>query len=264
MKSLIKITLSLALLVLFSGCSVYQLVSIESNAPKNNQSEFIIENDTVSIIYAFHGQGGSLVVDIFNKLNKPLYIDWRKSALIIEDESFTLWKDQASLNGVSSSVEVFDNNGVAYSEGNIGGTLVKNDNISFIPPHSKIVVNSYNLNVPFVELPKENGEKITFFTRHGEERRGRKYTFLADNSPYIFRIFLSMDTEDSFKKPVHFDNSFWISNLVTLKTDAEEFDIHFGNQFYNIKQTSGGNAMLYGAVIGAAVLGAASGQSPAN
>jgi hypothetical protein len=264
MNLLIKITFGFILLVFFTGCSIYQHVSIDGDAPKNALSEFIIENDTASIIYSFHGQGGSLVIDIFNKLDKPLYVDWRKSALIIEDESFTLWKDEASLNGVSSSVGVVDNNGVAYSQGNIGGTLVKKDNMSFIPPHSKIVVNSYNLNTPFLELPKENGAKITFFTRNGEERSGRKYTFLADNSPYIFRIFLSIATDDSFNKPAQFDNSFWISDLITSRTAPQEFDIHFGNQFYNMKQTSGGNAVLCGALLGVIVLGAASGQAPSN
>lgn len=233
MKSLIKLALGLTFLVLFSHCTTYQLVSVDGNAPKNDQSAFIIENDTVSIIYSFHGQGGSLVIDIFNKLSQPLYVNWRKSALIIEDESFTLWKDEASFNGVSSSEGVMDDNGVAYAEGNMEGSLVKKEEISFIPPHSKVVVHSYNLNTPFIEIPKENGEKITFFTRTGEERRGRKYSFPADNSPYMFRIFLSVATDDSFKKPVQFDNSFWISDLVTSHTGPEEFDVYFGNQFYN-------------------------------
>lgn len=264
MKLLIKIASCLAFLVLISGCSVYQLVSIESNAPKNDHSEFIIENDTVSIIYSFHGKGGSLVIDIFNKISKPLYVDWRKSALIIEDESFTLWKDEASLNGVSSSVQVTDDDGVTYSNGNIGGSLVKNEMISFIPPYSKIVVKSYNLNAPFFNIPKEQGEKITLFTREGEERRGRKYSFSRDNSPYNFRIFLSVATDDSFKKPVQFDNSFWISECVSSSVEPQDFDVYFGNQFYNEKESTSANKVVGGALIGAIVVTAATVKTPPN
>lgn len=264
MKSLIKITSAFIFLVLFSGCSVYQQVSIESNTPKNDRSEFVVENDTVSIIYSFHGQGGSIGMDIFNKLNKPLYVDWRKSALIIEDESFTLWKDEASLSGVSSSVQVMDNEGAVYSQGNIGGSLVTNDNISFIPPYSKIIVNNYNLNTPFFNTPKELGHKITFYTREGEERRGRRYIFSPDNSPYIFRIFLSFDTNDSFKNPIHFDNSFWVSEYVTSSADLDKFDVYFGNQFYNEKASTAANKLVGGALIGAIVVAAASVKTPPN
>lgn len=264
MQSLIKITSAFIFLVLFSGCWVYQQVSVESNTPKNDRSEFVVENDSVSIIYSFHGQGGSIGIDIFNKLNQPLYVDWRKSALIIEDESFTLWKDEASLKGVSSSVQVMDNEGTVYSQGNIGGSLVKNDNISFIPPYSKIVVNNYNLNTPFFNTPKELGQKITFYTRDGEEKRGRRYLFSRDNSPYIFRIFLSLATNDSFKNPMHFDNSFWISEYVTSSTDPKEFDVYFGNQFYNEKASTAANKVVGGALIGAIVVAAASVKTPPN
>lgn len=264
MKSLIKITSALSFLVLFSGCSIYQQVSIESNTPQNDRSEFVVENDSVSIIYSFHGQGGFIGIDIFNKLNQPLYVDWRKSALIIEDESFTLWKDEASLNGVSSSVQVMDNEGIVYSQGNIGGSLVKNDNISFIPPHSKIVVNNYNLNSPYFNIPKELGQKITFYTRSGELRRGRKYSFSAEHSPYIFRIFLSMANNDSFRDPIHFDNSFWISEIVTSSADPHEFDVYFGNQFYNEKTSTAAKKLVGGALIGAIVVAAASVKTPPN
>jgi len=264
MKAVLRLLVGLVFLFLIAGCSVYQQVSVAGDAPQNDHSEFIVENDTISIIYSFHGRGGDISIDLFNKLNKPLYVDWRKSALIIEDESFSLWKDEASLNGVSSTIQVTDDEGVSYSDGFMGGSLIKNETISFIPPYSRIVANNYNLNAPIFNLPKEQGKKITFYTSDGDEIKGRKFSFTPEDSPYIFRIFLSISTEDSFKNPVHFDHSFWVSDYVQSSADPKKFDIYFGNQFFNEQTNTTGNAIFYGALIGAIVLGGAAAETPVN
>ena len=137
MRIIIKIFIGLISLSLFTGCITYQHVSLSGNAPQNEKSEFVVENDSVSLIYSFHGHSGPITMDIANKLNKPLYVDWRKSALIINGQSFTLWKDEASLNTHVSSTSVLQDDQTIQTSGNLQGSIVKNDKVSFIPPPGK-------------------------------------------------------------------------------------------------------------------------------
>lgn len=235
MKSLIKIASGLTFLVLFSSCWVYQHVSLQGNAPQNDKSEFVIENDSIAILYSFYGEGGPITINISNKLNQPLYVDWRKSALIINGQSFTLWKDQASLSAYTSSYSVMQDDQVTHISGNIEGSIVKNDKVSFIPPHAKIVINSYSLYNGLFNTPDQAGEKIKFFTADGYKRKATKYAFSEQTSPFNFRIFLSVSLDDNFKSPFQFDNNFWVSEYFTTTADPSALDIYFGNQFYNTK-----------------------------
>ena len=102
-------------------------------------------------------------------------------------------------------------------------------------PQAKIVVNSYSLYDGLFISADQQGEKLVFFTALDEKRKAMKYTFSRENTPFTFRIFLSMSINDDFKSPFHLDNTFWVSSYVNTRVELEAFNVYFGNQFYNMK-----------------------------
>ncbi len=68
------------------------------------EGDFVQENDTVRISYRFWGENAPVTITIYNKLDEPLYVDWGRSALIIDDVATTYDPKVASVRGESSSV----------------------------------------------------------------------------------------------------------------------------------------------------------------
>ena len=62
-----------------------------SNLP-NKENSF--ENDTVRIAYSFWSENGSYSFSVYNKLNVPLYIDWKKSSLVKNNDKLNYWSDE--------------------------------------------------------------------------------------------------------------------------------------------------------------------------
>ena len=84
--------ISLLCLILFSSCETYiQLYHLESKTVKKENDTFIFENDTLKITYSFWGNRGVLAFEIYNKLAKPIYVDWKKSSFIYKDQKLNFW-----------------------------------------------------------------------------------------------------------------------------------------------------------------------------
>ena len=232
MKTLLKILVVLFSIVLFSSCKAYQHVRLSSNIPLTSQSEFLVENDSIRVIYSFYGKGGPIHMEIFNKLNTPFSVDWSKSALIKDGQSYSLWKDEARINGTATGYNIIPQNEIINSVSNIEGEIVKKDKVTFIPPQSKIVFNSYTVQGKLLDTPEQGGEKTVFYTLNGK-RRAMKYSFSKEDSPLNFRIFLSFSADESSRAPFQIDNTFWVSDYFTSNTSPAALGIYPGNQFYN-------------------------------
>jgi len=91
------LTLFLAMLLL-SACTTIQYVTIDSSQlQKDKKALFTMENDTMRLVYSFSGAGGDITISVFNKISQPFYIDWSRSSIIRNDQSFTLQRRDAEL-----------------------------------------------------------------------------------------------------------------------------------------------------------------------
>ena len=105
MRNLLYLFVFAALLLGLSACSSYYYSMLNSNDPvgeKNERGDFVQENDTVRISYRFWGENAPVTITIYNKLDEPLYVDWGRSALIIDDVATTYDPKVASVRGESS------------------------------------------------------------------------------------------------------------------------------------------------------------------
>jgi len=101
-----RTSLSLFLTMLFlSACTTYQYVTIDSSQlQKDKKDLFTMENDTMRLVYSFSGAGGNITVSVFNKTYQPFYIDWSRSSIIRNDQSFTLQRRDAELIPPQTSI----------------------------------------------------------------------------------------------------------------------------------------------------------------
>jgi hypothetical protein len=218
----------IVLLVIFTiplliSCSKYQYFTLASNdAPKNQKQQFLGENDTCRITYNFNGQHGPISVSIYNKLSKPLQIDWKRSALIIGDSSASFFEPQVIFNG-----EV-ERNRYAINQ-DFSGTVTQPESIDFIPPQSGITKQSKYIRSKFVK---------TVGWRQKMRMGGQTIkvsNFTKENSPVAFRIYLTLVSDNN---SFNIEHSFYAARLTEAKTRPGQFGMNDGSNFF-IKERTG-------------------------
>lgn len=207
------------LIVFISSCTSY--VQLYETRPistlQSSADSYTFENDTLKIVYSFWANHGSLSYSVFNKMEVPIYIDWKKSSYIRNSQKINYWKDITSTSGMfNTSGSVF--RGSIYENSLLNVTSVKPESISFIAPKSTIYLSQFALfTSPKTDLSEvfdidsairtDNSAKKT-------ELRSQKYN--ETNSPLIFRNFLTISTSDKFEKDAYIDNGFYLYKVTEM------------------------------------------------
>jgi len=220
---------------LFSGCTAYQYTSIGSTLPHNDRMGYTYENDTVQITYNFSGQNCPVTIEVYNKLSKPIYIDWSKSAVIINNQRYSYWKDEASFHSNSSTYEIQWVKDFSVSGTVTDGTIKRDEQISFIPPQSKVTETRIHLKSTFVAVNKKDAA-------FDGDNNGKVYAFDKDDSPLKFRSFLTLSVSNDFSEPIYTDDMFWISTILQTASDPAMYPYKPANQYYVSKTTDFGKA----------------------
>jgi hypothetical protein len=212
--------------LLLSGCSKFQYVFIDSHLHQNEKKEFITENDTVMIKYSFAGENFPITLTILNKLNQPLYIDWDRSVVVINN---------------------LQANGPFYHE----------NQANFIAPLSSVIVTSNQLRSEFIKV--EQNDPGTKFCLPGGGASGMKYSFDEKTTPLFFRNILALTTNEDYSIPTFFDYSFWVSDIFQTSAGSSSMPYAPLNRFLIRKTTAAGNIMGWTALISVTILAAAIG-----
>lgn len=137
-----RYALGIIILTICSSCSLYRYDILDSNIRSKPNAPFTFEDDTLKLSYSF--PNGNANVEIFNKSDFPLYVDWSRSARIAD--------------GVSSSYDVADSP------------------ISFIPPGSRLVRPLFSV---VDHTPVENKPVELQYTRESSPLKFRSYLMLS-------------------------------------------------------------------------------------
>ena len=137
------------MLLSLSSCSSYYYSTLASNDRSGRydvNKDFVIDNDSVCIIYNFHGEDGPVLVTVQNKMDEPLFVDWQRSALIVNGKATSYYKDAIPVEGVTESSSY----GSSYnwdrqygsvssrSRGSFSGEIQLPKGVEFIPPCAQI------------------------------------------------------------------------------------------------------------------------------
>jgi len=212
-KSKMILVLACFGILVFSGCSQYQYISMNSNLKQNDNREYISENDTVQTKYIFAGRDCPMRVKIYNKLQIPLYIDWSRSALIIDTDQ-------------------------------VSDPFYHDSTYSLIDPHASIELSGILVQNCFIPTsPNDSAAKVLIYTNCGTTEVTR-YSYTPDTSPLYARCYLVLSTLEDGSAPCYIDDQFWVSDIKKTMACPASLAYKPYNEFYVKKTTT------YGKILG--------------
>lgn len=227
-----KLSTALFLLTILSGCGSYvQVIETKTENTKIEDDMYVYENDSIKITYDFWQEKGLLSFTIYNKLNRPVYVDWKKSSYINKGVKRNFWEDTESTKTLEKR------SGYSYRQSSLTSSFtnsintsssetVKPEKITFIPPKSNYTRSQFFLlPIPFLKI--KNYPNIKEMPKLNSENKIVKYQekdFRKDETPLVFRNFLSLSYSENFDKEFYVDNEFYISKVIKVeKTQFETY-----------------------------------------
>lgn len=234
----VRFLLLLFVAVFLTSCGSYvQVFETETTNASVTENKYIFENDSIKVEYDFWADQGIMQFTIFNKLNKPIYIDWKKSSYVNDGVKLNYWEDSEVIKSVGSMSTIgylgrytLKNFSFYTSTTESSSVVTKSERITFIPPKSTFKKSSFKL-LPIKKLPIRNydWEELPHIKDNGKTIKTMVVNYNKGNSPLTFRNFFTFSTTESFEKEVYVDNEFYVSKLLKV-------DFH---QFKNLKHENG-------------------------
>ncbi len=218
-----------------AGCSTYQYAVLDGDLNRDQSYQFIHETDSIRVKYSFMGENGPIQIEIFNKQTQPVYVDWKKSSLIINENTIPYWKDESIINATSAGYNLNWMPTYTTNRSQTDGIISRAVSINFIPPQSSVTHNSIFIKQEFFQLPQPSSDNEMKLNPNGAT--ALKYTYQPENSPLKFRSYLTLSSKEDFSKTMVLDNHFWVTEIMQSSIEPSLFPGKI-NQFY-IKETTG-------------------------
>jgi hypothetical protein len=217
---------SLSLMLIgFSACSnsFYQVLETTSNDAKLQGEQLVYENSEVKLTYNFWSNNGQIGFLMFNKTDKPIFIDWDKSHLIHNGISYDYWNDTEKTNAYSVSKSGYVNNVISNTVSLASGTkatmsemtTAKPKKIVHVPPRSAVSVNTFNIqSTPFYDCD--------FKLRYSSAKNLKVKTFDKASSPAVFRNYITYSDNANADNYKIVDNEFYVSSIKNVSYQTFE------------------------------------------
>lgn len=256
-----RLTILILSVFLVSCSSTYFYSRVNTEMPDVFQVEngdFVFENDSLWIAHSFNGEDAPILITVYNKMDTPLYIDWAKSALIVQDESTSYYKNVGQINSTTNASGY--NYGFVtdfYSE--TKGNVAYPENISFIPPRTKVSKTKLRLNLDIRDM--EQIYQTDSIKKRNKSKSVKRANFTPENSPLKFTSYLTLFSRP--ENPMVYEQDFYMSSLIKTNEirpkDLPKESLNSGDMFYVVKYADNSAAeVLLGITIiaGAAYLDA--------
>ncbi len=224
MKKIIYFTLSTIIFISFS-CSKEYIQIYDTNTTNTKQIEglWVFETDTLKVTYEFWASKGVMYFSLFNKLDKPIYIDWKNCSFIYNNNKLNYWIDEQQSTLVSYYGGYFYNGpliipGLTINNGvqNSFSTTTKPERITFIPPKSNYYRSQfYLLPIDYFKFNSKTVVKTTVPRNDKPKKMTNVYENLYDinTTPLKFRNFLSISLVENSNDFFYVDNNFFLSSV---------------------------------------------------
>lgn len=199
--------------ILFSSCSSYTYFysvvdGVDPYISRNQNNELVIETDSVDVIYNFHGKNAPITVGVYNKMSVPVFVDWRKSGVVIDGnvstyreplEEYALWGDTGTVN--------------------YGRFLNDPEGMSMVKPRQRLNTQVLELsNFNFHTVPDSIFQLNQAGIFYQENKDLKSITYGIDNSPIYLGTFLTIyERVDNTDETLIFDADFYMSELIQGK-----------------------------------------------
>ena len=169
----------------------------------------------------------------FNKKNVPLYIDWNKSSLLVNNDKVAYWEDKVITRSRSRNTtryyDVYEfypallNTYLLASQyGMSESTSSRPERITALPPDARYFKVKFNLSsldiYPSAPYKKVIGERVKVGNWGEKEVKDSLFTksFIQSNSPLFFKNFLVLSYSENFSNEFYIDNQFYISKIIEM------------------------------------------------
>ncbi|MBY0432538.1 MAG: hypothetical protein K2U26_00345 [Cyclobacteriaceae bacterium] len=219
------LVLSTTVLLAF-GCAKIQVYDTSATNSELNNSFWVFESDTVMITYEFWANKGVMSFSVYNKANKPIYIDWKNSSFIHDYNKMNYWVDEEfstlqSFYGGYYYKGPLLKPGYAVTAGTqtSSSKTVKPERVTFIPPKSYYYRTQFYL-VPNNYFPINT--KVASIRYADEDKPKKSNSFQEVNydyrtSPLKFRNYLAFSFSESAQTFFFVDNEFYVSSIKQMK-----------------------------------------------
>ncbi|MEZ4805413.1 MAG: hypothetical protein R2852_07990 [Bacteroidia bacterium] len=238
MKNLKFSLLVLSVVMLTTSCNQFiQLVESESVGKDAVTENGVCENSDIRINYDFWAEDGVTYFSIYNKADKPMYIDWKRSVFIYNDWKNNYWIEKTTTENYMVPVGTGKN--VVYTN---KVSTVWAERYTFIPPHTYVSVpmtyvimnNGLQVNTE----TKSNGKSTINVSQSLRTDKSLKTTipktvgsgntkawvktYTKENSTNRFRNFLTYSFDEKFTTEKFIENDFYVSKVTEM--NAKNFN----------------------------------------
>jgi len=240
-----KLILFLSLSLFLFSCKPSYIFETNSTKPsviKDDKGFYTYENDTLKIVYTFWAKSGVLAFSFYNKLNVPLYINWKRSSFVYNENKQDFWREEA----ITKRTEVKVKRGLAQSGvannailplvtlSSSASLLAGNDvtvipeKITFLAPKSYIFKAKFSLFTnDWSNLQNGWNKGILQNPSNQKDQIKIKYLLLKEaESPINFRNFITISTTEDFIKESYIDNQFYVSKITEIQKSKTYKMIH--------------------------------------
>lgn len=244
MKHVLVTTLVVSLILSMVSCSstyYYSILSSPDGDLENVENgDFLYEDDSLWIAHCFNGEDGPVQVTIFNKSDVPLYVDWNKSALIVNDEAFS-YNNRKITNILSTNDDYV----------RMINTTDLPGEVNVIPPKTKVSKSALRLAAQFSEIPDSEYTKGSMAASDGKVVTMNRIDYDFDTSPLRFSSYITVYTNQD--KPKGYKHNFYVTNL--FKTSIKPYELPSsmqdrGNMFYQYKPADNRGWIIAGSIVG--------------
>jgi len=208
----------------FSSCSTYQYFTLASSEVRKDTSKrFSWENDTVQVVYDYYGYGGPIWMSITNKTDKPMYINWKKSAIIENGNATSLYNSNVQLSGSFEATRNWRS-----TSGNIASSFTLPDGMDFIPPGSR-VAKDLNLSIRTSPVSNQNLSGVPQQLKTGTYAGAASYTMYSFDpaaSPLQFKSYLTFVLGDNNVTEFAVRHSFYAQSIMVSSQPPQYFKLY--------------------------------------
>lgn len=219
-------------ILIFSSCSsTYFFATLDTSneyVEKVENGDFLLETDSLWVAYCFKGEGAPIQITAFNKTDEPLYIDWNRSALIIDNIAMTYAGEKLNYSEEWLNSEFISRRDLS---------LAVSDNITFIPPQSMISEVPLYISPNFERIDKKDYRNSYLGDRLNQSVKAMRVDFEENNTPLKFTSYLTVYAQP--ERPMVFTQDFYLRTLIRTSgvhpNNLSNNMADRGDLFYTIK-----------------------------
>lgn len=212
----------LFLLIALAACTsqnYYQLLETGSNTSVLSNNSIVFGNEDLEISFDLWGDNGNGSFTVYNKTDKDIFIDLKRSHLIINDLAITYFQNRNFSNKKISVLSPASDDvireqqsiklpGVSPKPASVQAdesVVFLEERILCIPPHSKQMIFGFNL--------LENIYRDCYLYRFPTDKQILSSEFTDQNSPYVYRNRISYSIDEKFTTVKTLENNFFVKKI---------------------------------------------------